>query len=54
MSDSTIWRQAKFLLGDIGACRYQRWSNCVSVDVLQTGGKGLAAQFENAADIKYD
>jgi hypothetical protein len=26
----------------------------VSVDVLQTDGKGLAAQLENAADMKYD
>jgi hypothetical protein len=25
----------------------------VSVDVLQTDGKELAAQLENAADIKY-
>jgi hypothetical protein len=25
----------------------------ISVDVLQTDGKELAAQLENAADIKY-
>jgi hypothetical protein len=54
MSASAIYREAKFLLGDIGAYLYQRRSNSVSVDVLRTDGEGLVAQLENAADIKYD
>ncbi|WP_216850095.1 hypothetical protein [Granulicella sp. L46] len=48
-----IQREAKFLLGDIGTYRYQRRSNSVSFDVLQSDGKELAAQLENATDMKY-
>jgi hypothetical protein len=52
-SELAICREAKFPPGDIGVYRYQRRSVSVSVDVLRTDGKELAAQLENAADMKY-
>jgi hypothetical protein len=53
MSKSAILREAKFPPSDIGHYRYQGWSMSVSVYVLRTDGKELAAQLENSADMKY-
>jgi hypothetical protein len=53
MSKSAILREAKFPPSDIGDYRYQGWSMSVSVYVLRTDGKELAAQLENSVDMKY-
>jgi hypothetical protein len=53
LSALAIQREAKFLLGDIGAYRYQRRSNSVSFDVCRATAKNLPAQLENIADITY-